>query len=122
MGWEINSSPQLSAGPPFKIPRVHRTCTDIKYELDDRADVGVTFHQLGIVAEERGRLTEAEEWYRKAVSIDEELGDRASVAISFHQLGVVAQTRGRLAEAEEWYREALTINEELGDQPGMALT
>ena len=74
-----------------------------------------------MTAQDRGRLDEAEDWYRKSLAINEELGDRPGMASTYHQLGITAQDRGRLDEAEDWYRKSLTINEELGDRPGMAL-
>ena len=81
-----------------------------------------TYHQLGITAQNRGRLDEAEDCYRKALTIKEEIGDRPHMAITYHQLGMTAQRRGRLDEADDWYRKALTIDEELGNRRGMALT
>ena len=75
-----------------------------------------------MTAQDRGRLDEAEDWYRKSLTINEELGDRPGMASTYHQLGITAQDRGRLDEAEDWYRKSLTINEELGDRPGMAST
>ncbi|MFI6296626.1 CHAT domain-containing protein, partial [Nonomuraea sp. NPDC050790] len=82
--------------------------------------IAVTYHQLGIVAQLRGRLDEADAWYRKSLTIEEELGDRPGMAGSYHQLGRVAQLRGLLDEADAWYRKSLTIFEELGNRPGMA--
>ncbi|MER5756028.1 SAV_2336 N-terminal domain-related protein [Streptomyces sp. NPDC002088] len=82
--------------------------------------LATTYHQLGNVAQQRGRLEEAEDWYRQALTIDEELGNRPGTATAYHQLGNVAQQRGRLEEAEDWYRQALTIAEELGNRPGTA--
>ena len=82
-----------------------------------RSNISVIYHQLGITAQDRGRLDEADDWYRKALTINEELGDRPGMAITYHQLGITAQDRGRLDEAEDWYRKALTIIEELGDRP-----
>ncbi|MGW3816611.1 tetratricopeptide repeat protein, partial [Streptomyces sp. NPDC005046] len=76
-----------------------------------RAHVATLYHQLGIVAQERGRLEEAEDWYRQSLTISEELNNRPSMAISYHQLGTVAQERGRLEEAEDWYRQSLRISE-----------
>jgi tetratricopeptide (TPR) repeat protein len=80
------------------------------------------YHQLGMTAQDRGRLDEAEDWYRKSLTINEELGYRPGMALTYHQLGMTAQDRGRLDEAEDWYRKSLTINEELGNRPGMAIT
>ncbi|QKW20922.1 tetratricopeptide repeat protein [Kitasatospora sp. NA04385] len=85
-----------------------------------RGHLSTSYHQLGIVAQVRGRLAEAGEWYRQSMAIEEERGNRHGMATSYHQLGIVAQDRGRLAEAEQWYRKCLAIEEELGDLPGMA--
>ncbi len=80
------------------------------------------YHQLGSVAQDRGRLDDAEDWYRQSLTINEELGNRPAMAHTYHQLGMVAQDRGRLDDAEDWYRQSLTINEELGNRPYMATT
>ena len=82
--------------------------------------IAVASHQLGILAQDRGRLQDAEDWYRKSLAIEEHLGDRPGLAASYHQLGMVAQDRGRLEDAEDWYRKALAIKEDLGDRPGLA--
>ena len=79
-----------------------------------------SYHQLGMVAQDRGDLAAAEQWYRKSLEIKEALGNRPGMADSYHQLGMVAQDRGDLAAAEEWYRKSLEIKEALGDRPGMA--
>jgi tetratricopeptide (TPR) repeat protein len=84
--------------------------------------LGVIYHQLGIAAGKRGRLDDAEDWYRKSLAIEEEIGDRPGMASSYNQLGTVAEGRGRLDDAEDWYRRALAIKEELADKPGMAIT
>ena len=91
-------------------------------ELGNRPGMATTYHQLGMTAQVRGRLDEAEGWYRKSLAINEELGDRPGMAGTYHQLGMIAQARGRLDEAEDWYRKSLAISEELGDRPGMATT
>ena len=71
--------------------------------------MAASYHQLGMVAQDRGRLDEAEDWYARSLAIDEELGDRPGMATSYHQLGMVAQDRGRLDEAEDWYARSLAI-------------
>ena len=87
-----------------------------------RTNISVAYHQLGITAQDRGRLDEAEDWYRRAIHIREELGLRALLASDYHQLGTTAQARGRLDEAEDWYRRSLAIEEELGNRPGLAIS
>jgi tetratricopeptide (TPR) repeat protein len=72
------------------------------------------------VAQLRGDLAAAEQWYRQSLQINESLGNRPGMANSYHQLGMVAQLRGDLAAAEQWYRQSLQIKEALGNRPGMA--
>ncbi|MFG2346140.1 CHAT domain-containing protein, partial [Streptomyces phaeochromogenes] len=81
--------------------------------------LATTYHQLGMVAELRGQLDEAEDWYRQSLTIKEHIGDQPGMATSYHQLGMVAEQRGQLDEAEDWYRQSLTIDEHIGDQPGI---
>ena len=87
-----------------------------------RTNIAVICHQLGMTAQDRGRLDEAEDWYRKSLAIDEEFGDRSGMADTYRQLGITAQARRRLDDAEDWYRKALAIDEELGNRPHMAIT
>lgn len=84
--------------------------------------LATTDHQLGLTAQHRGKLDDAENWYRKALILREELNDKPGVAATYHQLGTVAEERGRFDDAEGWYRRALTIMEELGDRPHAAAT
>ncbi|MGH8964804.1 MAG: tetratricopeptide repeat protein, partial [Actinomycetes bacterium] len=117
---------QLTAG---QLDAAERTVLDIHHMLQRHPEsaqqlkrLAVTYHQLGMVAQQRGHLDEAQQWYLKSLTITEELGDRPGMAISYHQLGMVAQDRGHLDEAQQWYLKSLTIKEELGNQPGMAHT
>ena len=116
---------QKDAGQPDKAGQTYRRA--LAYLQDQpgtdrtRGNIAVLYHQLGMAAQDRGRLDEAEDWYRQALAIKEDLGDRPGMAIDYHQLGMAAQDRGRLDEAEDWYRQALTIFEDLGDRPRMAV-
>jgi tetratricopeptide (TPR) repeat protein len=87
-----------------------------------RKNIAVAYHQLGMTAQTRGRLDEAEDWYRRSLVISEELGDRPLMVSVYRQLGTTARAGGQLDEAEDWYRRSLVISEELGDRPGMAST
>ena len=88
---------------------------------DRRPQLAVCYHQLGVVAQDRGKLDDAERWHQKSLKIKEALGNKAGMARSYHQLGMVAQDRGKLDDAERWYQKSLEINEALGYQPGMAI-
>jgi tetratricopeptide (TPR) repeat protein len=95
---------------------------EIAEALGDRDDLAVIYHQLGMLAQDRGSLDEAEAWYRKSLEINEALADRAGLASTYHQLGRLAQDRGSLEEAETWYRKSLEIKEALADRAGLAST
>ncbi len=71
-----------------------------------RAYLATNYHRLGVIAQLRGRLDDAEDRHRKSLTIAEGLGDRPGMARSYHQLGMLAQSRGRLGEAEDWYRKS----------------
>ncbi|MEU9874860.1 CHAT domain-containing tetratricopeptide repeat protein [Streptomyces phaeochromogenes] len=114
---------QVTAG---QLDQAERTYADILSVLQlqpaasqQRRHIATAYHQLGRVAQNRGRLDEAEDWYRQSLTIDEDLGDRPGIGTAYHQLGMTAQNRGRLDEAEDWYRQSLTIKEDLGDRPGI---
>ena len=109
---------QKDAGQP---DQASRTCQQALAYLQDqpetewtRGNISVIYQLLGMTAQDRGRLDEAEGWYRKALTIKEDHGDRPSMATDYHQLGNTAFLRGRLDEAEDWYRRAIQIREELG--------
>ena len=84
--------------------------------------MAASYHNLGVVAQHRGDLQAAEQWYTKSLEIKEAFGDKPGIAISYHQLGMVAQERGDLQAADKWYTKSLKIEEALGNRPGMALT
>jgi tetratricopeptide (TPR) repeat protein len=117
---------QVTAG---QLGQAERTYRDILHALQlqpatskQRSRIAVIYHQLGRVAQERGRLDEAEDWYRQSLTIKKDLDNRPEMAITYHQLGVTAQRRGHLEEAENWFRQSLTISEDLDNQPAMANT
>jgi tetratricopeptide (TPR) repeat protein len=89
----------------------YRKSLVISEELGDKPAIAGRYHQLGMVAQERGQLDEAEDWYRKSLAISEELGDKPGMTINCRILGIVAQRQGRPDEAEEWNRKSLAINE-----------
>ena len=79
----------------------------------------VSYNQLGDIAKAQGKLSDAEEWYRKGLAIAEELEKetgtveeaRRDLSISYNNLGNLAKAQGKLRDAEEWYRKSLAIAE-----------
>ena len=85
-----------------------------------RGDLSVSYHQLGMLALDRRRLDEADDWYRKSLAIKEKLNDRRGTARTCAQLGTTAQLRGQLDEADDWYGKSLAVWEELRDRSPLA--
>ncbi len=71
-----------------------------------------SYHHLGIVARDRGRLDDAEDWYRRSLTINEELRNRPGIAMSYGQLGLLSEARGRPADAMEWTVRCVTLFDE----------
>ena len=67
------------------------------------------YHQLGTTAQDRGRLDEAEDWYRKSLAINEELGDLPGMALTYAQLGLLAEARQQPRQALEWTVRCVTL-------------
>lgn len=106
--------------------RLHRRIVAALEKTADPAAKGnlaTGYHQLGILELRRGRLDQAEQWFRKSLTITEALGDdHKREATIYQHLGSVEQFRGRLDEAEEWLQKARAILEALGDRGGLAAT
>jgi tetratricopeptide (TPR) repeat protein len=100
----------------------YRKALALREELDDRAGMAPSYHQLGIMAQERGAYEEALEWYRRSLAIEEELGDRVGIARSYHHLGKIAYLRGAYEEALEWFYRSLALAEELGNRSSIAVS
>jgi tetratricopeptide (TPR) repeat protein len=115
---------QNDAGRPDQAAQAYRQALawlqDQPATESIRSNIAASYHGLGITAQDRGRLEEADDWYRKSLTLHEELGNRPGMAAIYHQLGMTAQNRRQLEEADDWYRKSLTLHEELGNRPHTA--
>ena len=70
---------QRDAGQPDQAAQTYRQLLAYLQDQPEtewtRSSSAVTYHQLGRTAQDRGRLDEAEDWYRQSLAISEELGD-----------------------------------------------
>ncbi|BAY07648.1 tetratricopeptide repeat protein [Calothrix sp. NIES-2098] len=82
----------------------------------------VSYHQLGIIAQELGEFAEARRNYQQALDIKIEYGDRYGYASTYHQLGRVAQELHKFEQARHNYQQALDICIEYGDRYNCAST
>jgi tetratricopeptide (TPR) repeat protein len=88
----------------------------------DQVSIGTAYHQLGLVAQDRGDFGVAEDWYKKAVALRTQIGDEQNLATTLHQLGRIGQLTGNFAAAEQWCRRALEIKEKMHDEESAAPT
>ena len=73
---------------------------------------------LGRVAGQRGRLEEAETYYRQALKIDQEVQDLRGEGVDLGDLGDILVQRGDLAGAQANYERVLAIMQQVGDTGG----
>ena len=81
--------------------------------------VAAVNHQLGVIAQRRRRLGEAEEWFLKSLAIIEDGDDKAAVADDYSSLGQVKQHQRLYAEAQDWFRKSLEVHQALQDPEEM---
>jgi hypothetical protein len=74
--------------------------------------MATSYHQLGMVAEGRGQLDDAERWYKKSLEIKEALGNRPGMALTLGQLGLLAEQRGNKVEALDWTIRCVALFDE----------
>ncbi|MEI2580313.1 tetratricopeptide repeat protein [Scytonema sp. PRP1] len=82
----------------------------------------VSYHHLGIVAQDLREFEEARRNYQQALQIKIEFGDRYLSASTYHELGRVAQELREFEEARRNYQQALQIYIEFGDRYECART
>lgn len=70
---------------------------------------------LGILANVRGDLAEAEAHYIRSLEAFELVGDERGRALAFHNLGMVHSDRAEWAEADRYFRLSLELAGALGD-------
>jgi tetratricopeptide (TPR) repeat protein len=107
---------QKDAGQPDEAAQTYRRA--LAYLQDQpatdwtRGNIPVIYHQLGMTAQARGRLDEAEDWYRKSLAVEEELGNRPGTALTYAQLGLLAKDRAQAPLALAWNIRCVTLFDE----------
>lgn len=76
--------------------------------------MATTYHQLGMLAQNRGDLAEAEMQFKRTLDIDERMGNQAGMAATISQLGFVAAERNELEQAIGLHGRALVIRVRIG--------
>ena len=93
----------------------------IDRETGDKEGESGLLYQLGLLAKQQEKFTEAEDFYNQALAIDRETGDKEGESGLLYQLGLLAKQQEKFTEAEDFYNQALEINRELLYKSGESL-
>jgi tetratricopeptide (TPR) repeat protein len=91
----------------------------IREELGDKAGMGDSLNNIGIMHKSKGDLDKALDYYGRSLTIQEELGDKAGMGYSLNNIGIVHSDKGDYVKTLDYYGRSLAIREELGDKRGM---
>lgn len=87
---------------------------------NDKQNIAITCHQLGILEQTRGNYQEAEDYYQQSLAIKQEINDQAGIAATFHQLGTLAHKWGNYTSANKYYQQSFSLVTALDDQAAIA--
>ena len=90
------------------------------YFPDDHYRQSVNLYELGYLNLKLGRLTQAQEFMRKANIYAKESDDVINHACSYRGLGEIAQALGNLQEARINFAAAIRLFDKAGDAIGKA--
>ena len=93
---------------------------DLGHQQGDREQIGRALNGLGLVAQARGRLTEAESFYRGALECAVLSRSRALEGHVHQNLGIVANIRGDLTDAVRLYSLGIELLQEAGNDDGVS--
>ncbi len=105
------------------IPDIHQTKNNKEYTMTDNNDPrkiqGREFVSSAMEALRENKITEAEEFFKKAMVIFEEFEMDKELATTYHMMGVCAQMRKDYSEAEVWFDKTVDIKGKIGSPPFM---
>ena len=90
--------------------------------IDHRPGIASNLNNLGAIAQEQGKLADAEKYYRDALIIQQENGDGDGICEALNNLGTVYAAQGRWSEAANLYQQALGYVSSQPRSPILALT
>ena len=95
---------------------------DLARSIGDRSAEAQALSNRGEIYYWSGKLTEASEYYRRALRLWVELKDARGQADSYTSLGYTASDLAQVKEAFDFYRQALDLWKASGDQQREAIT
>ena len=94
----------------------------IYIEVGDRARLGTTYNNIGLIYSNKGEGDRALEYYLKSEKIFIEVGDRAGLGTTYNNIGLIYSKKGEWDRALEYYLKSEKIFIEVGDRAGLAYT
>ena len=76
-------------------------------ETGNRGREADTLDSLGVIAEKRGQIDNAERLHQQSLSIFREIGDKNGEAGVLINLGIIASHKGNDDELKRYYTEAM---------------
>jgi tetratricopeptide (TPR) repeat protein len=89
-------------------------------KLGDKAGMGYSLNNIGIVHHNKGDLDKALDYYERSLAIFEELGDKRGMG-NLNNIGMVHSDKGDNDRALDYYERSLAIKEQLGDKQGIGV-
>ncbi len=65
-----------------------------------------TFHEMGMVLQEKGELNEALDYYQKSLTLSEKLKYIPGCTKTFFQIGTLYEAKGDVITADDYYRKS----------------
>ena len=100
--------------------QLKRTDLDPQVERTYKVVVGHAYTNRGFMANRRGEVESALQYYDDAVHIQEDVGDLVGVANTLSNLGYIYSNQDDTINALAYYHRALKIQLEIGDKGGQA--
>lgn len=85
-------------------------------KFGDKRGLAYSLRELGELAVEENRYSEAEELHNQSLRLRQELGDQRGKAISLYRLGRLSQLQRNFALSKKYYLESLAIAQKLDDK------
>ena len=78
-------------------------------------------NNIGYVADEKGDMQKALEYYNKSLKIQEAINDKEGLARSLNNIGSIYENFGDIIKTLEYYNKSLKVREDIRDEKGVAV-
>ena len=94
----------------------------IRIEVGDKAGLGTTYNNIGLIYDNKGEWDKALEFYFKSERISIEVGDKAVLGTTYNNIGSIYSNKGEWDKALEFYFKGERICIEVGDKARLGYT